>query len=134
VKLVTYWNPNDDPSTSTTVMEPFKAKYNDDFVVLPYYTTVKLLTKAATNAKSFEPLAVAKAMEGIKVKSLNGEVEMRKADHRIQQEQVVSVWTKADGKDVRYDLEKTGWGWKTQQKFAPFVSTLPTSCQMKRPA
>jgi branched-chain amino acid transport system substrate-binding protein len=134
VKLVTYWNPNDDPSTSKTVIEPFKAKYDDDFVVLPYYATVKLLTQAASNANSFEPVAVAKAMEGLKVKSLNGEVEMRKLDHQIQQEQVVSVWTKADGKDVRYDLEKTGWGWKTQQKFPPYVSALPTSCQMKRPA
>ncbi len=40
---------------------------------------------------------------------------------------------KANGKDVKYDLEKTGYGWKTQQSFDPYVSALPTSCQMKRP-
>ncbi|MDB5827964.1 MAG: branched-chain amino acid transporter substrate-binding protein [Variovorax sp.] len=133
VKLVTYWNPNDDLVTAKTVMEPFRAKYDDDFVVMPYYSTIRLLTQAATNAKSFEPMAVAKAMEGLKVKSLNGEVEMRKSDHQIQQPQVVAAWTKTDGKDLKYDLEKTGYGWKTLQKFEPFVSALPTSCQMKRP-
>ncbi len=133
VKLVTYWNPNDDPSTSKAVIEPFKAKYNDDFVVLPYYATVRLLTQAADNAKSWDPVKVAFAMEGLKVPSLNGQVEMRKSDHQIQQAQVVSSWTKANGKDVKYDLEKTGYGWKTQQTFDPYVSALPTSCQMKRP-
>jgi len=134
VKLVTYWNPNDDLAAAKTVMEPFRAKYDDDFVVMPYYSTIRLLTQAATNAKSFEPMAVARAMEGLKVKSLNGEVEMRKTDHQIQQPQVVASWTKADGKEVRYDLEKTGYGWKTLEKYEPFVSALPTSCQMKRPA
>lgn len=133
VKLVTYWNPNDDVAATKPIISAFRAKYDDDFVVMPYYSTIKLLTTAATNAKSFEPLAVAKAMEGLKVKSLNGEVEMRKSDHQIQQPQVVSTWVKADGKDVQFDLEKTGYGWKTLEKFEPYVSALPTSCQMKRP-
>ncbi|MGE0097986.1 MAG: branched-chain amino acid ABC transporter substrate-binding protein [Hydrogenophaga sp.] len=133
VKLITYWNPNDYPNESKKVMEPFRAKYNDDFVVLPYYSTVKLLSAAMAKAKSTEPLAVARALEGLKVMSMNGEIEMRKMDHQIQQSQVVSTWTKADGKAVKYDLEKTGYGWKTLQKLEPYVSSLPTSCQMKRP-
>jgi branched-chain amino acid transport system substrate-binding protein len=133
VKLVTYWNPNDDVAATKPVIEAFKAKYDDDFVVMPYYSAIKLLTTAATNAHSFEPLAVARALEGLKVRSLNGEVEMRKVDHQIEQPQVVSTWTKADGDKVVFDLEKTGYGWRTLQTFDAAASTLPSSCQMKRP-
>ena len=52
-------------------------------------------------------------MEGMKVKSLNGEVEMRKTDHQLQQPLYIATWTKVNGKDVKYDQENTGYGWKT---------------------
>lgn len=73
-------------------------------------------------------------MEGMKVKSLNGEVEMRKADHQLQQPLYIATWTKVNGKDVKFDQENTGYGWKTDQKIDAFVAAQPTSCQMKRPA
>jgi branched-chain amino acid transport system substrate-binding protein len=49
-------------------------------------------------AKSTDPVKVAAAMEGLKFKSFNGEVEMRKADHQLQQPLYISVWQKADAK------------------------------------
>ncbi len=72
-------------------------------------------------------------MEGMKIKSLNGEVEMRKTDHQAQQPIYITTWTKTNGKDVRYDQENTGYGWKTTQKIDSFVASQPTSCEMKRP-
>ena len=36
-------------------------------------------------AKSTDPVKVAAAMEGLKFKSFNGDVEMRKSDHQLQQ-------------------------------------------------
>ena len=36
-------------------------------------------------AKTTDPVKVAAAMEGLKFKSFNGEVEMRKTDHQLQQ-------------------------------------------------
>jgi branched-chain amino acid transport system substrate-binding protein len=69
----------------------------------------------------------------MKVKSLNGEVEMRKADHQAQQPLYIATWVKTNNKDVRFEQEKTGYGWKTDQKIDTFVSSQPTSCQMKRP-
>lgn len=38
------------------------------------------------------------------------------------------------GKDVKYDQENTGYGWRTDQKIDSYVASQPTSCQMKRPA
>ena len=68
------------------------------------------------------------------ITSINGELQMRKLDHQVQQPLIIANWTKTNGKDVTYDLEKTGYGFKTIEKVEPYVSSLPTSCQMKRPS
>jgi hypothetical protein len=49
-------------------------------------------------AKSTDPVKVAAALEGIKVKSFNGDVEMRKSDHQLQQPLYITKWQKAGGK------------------------------------
>ena len=46
-------------------------------------------------AKSTDPAKVAAAMEGLKFKSFNGDVEMRKADHQLQQTLFITSWKKA---------------------------------------
>jgi len=37
-------------------------------------------------------------------------------------------------RDVKYDVEKTGLGWKTDCIVPADDFTLPTNCSMKRPA
>ena len=49
-------------------------------------------------ADSTDPVKVAAAMEGLKFKSFNGEVEMRKSDHQLQQPLYITMWQKASGK------------------------------------
>jgi branched-chain amino acid transport system substrate-binding protein len=133
VKQVSYWHPNTENFAGKEVQEAYKKKYNDDFYVVSTYTIVKMLSAAMNAAKSVDPVKVAYAMEGMKIDSMNGPVEMRKADHQLQQTMWVSTWTKTNGKDVKYDQENTGYGWKTDQKVDAYVGTQPTSCQMKRP-
>ena len=128
-----YWLANQDPKAHAVLSDPFKAKYDDDFTQIPWYNSVRMLTQAMKTAKSTEPIAVAKAMEGVKINSLNGEIEMRKLDHQLLQQLVIGEWVKVNGKDVVFDLEKTGWGFKPLDRLAPHVSAMPTSCQMKRP-
>ena len=82
---------------------------------------------------STDPLNVALAMEGMKVKSLNGEVDMRKSDHQAQQPLYIATWVKKNDTDVKFDQEGTGYGWRTNQKIDAYVAAQPTSCQMKRP-
>ena len=62
----------------------------------------------------------------------NGEVEMRKTDHQLQQPLYMSVWQKAD-KKYPYSPENTGMTLAPVKEFANYVSSTPTSCQMKRP-
>ena len=134
VKYVGYWNVNNEGFVGKDIVEGFKKKYNDDYYAMATYTGIAMLAKAFNEAKTTDPVKVAFAMEGMKVKSLNGEVEMRKADHQLQQPLYIATWTKVNGKDVKFDQENTGYGWKTDQKIDAFVAAQPTSCQMKRPA
>ena len=72
-------------------------------------------------------------MEGIKIKTFSGEMEMRAADHQMQAPLFITSWAKVDGKSVRYDQNDTGYGWKVEQRIEPYVASQPTSCQMARP-
>ena len=134
VKIVAYWHPNNETFSGHEMAEAYKKKYNDDFTTLAIYNGLELLGQAMKDSKSTDPVKVAYAMEGLKVASLNGEVEMRKADHQMQQPLYIATWSKVDGKKVKYDQENTGYGWRTDQKIDTYVATQPTSCQMKRPA
>jgi len=133
VKMVGYWHPNNETFSGKEIVEAFKKKYNDDFYAIAPHTAFTMLSKAIKDTKSTDPVKLAFAMEGMKVKALNGEVEMRKTDHQLQQPLYIATWTKADGKTVKYDQENTGYGWKTDQKIDTYIASQPTSCQMKRP-
>ena len=133
VKSISSWHVNNETFSGKEFVEAHKKKFNEDFIVPGIYNTVALLGQAIKTAKSAEPAKVAVAMEGMKVKGLNGEIEMRAGDHQVQQPLYVMGWVKTNGKDVKYDQENTGFGWKTNRKFDAYVATQPTSCQMKRP-
>jgi len=133
VKYVGYYNPNNPGFKGGDIVEGFKKKYNDDFYVMAAYSGIAFLAKAIKDTGSTDPVKVAKAMEGMKVDSMNGTVEMRNSDHQAQQSLVVATWTKVNGKDIKFDQENTGYGWKTNAQLDQFVAAQPTSCQMKRP-
>jgi branched-chain amino acid transport system substrate-binding protein len=133
VKYVAYWNVNNETYSGKDIVTDFKKRYNDDFYVMSTYTIVTMLSKAIKDAKSTDPVKVAYALEGMKVKSLNGEVEMRKTDHQLQQPLYIATWTKTNNSDVKFDQENTGYGWKTDRKIDTYIASQPTSCDMKRP-
>jgi branched-chain amino acid transport system substrate-binding protein len=113
-------------------MKEFHDKYNDDFYTGSVIRIYQTLGAAMAKAKSTDPLKVAAAMEGLKVTSFNGEVEMRKTDHQLQQPLYMSVWQKAD-KKYAYSPENTGMTLAPLKEFPNYVSSTPTSCAMKRP-
>jgi branched-chain amino acid transport system substrate-binding protein len=116
------------------VMDEYKAKFNDDFYTAQIYHAYALLTAAMAKAKSTAPIKVAAAMEGLEVNSLSGPVTMRKTDHQLQQTVFIAQWQKAGPKPYDYSVENTGYNFRTIKTYEPYVSSTPTSCQMKRPA
>jgi branched-chain amino acid transport system substrate-binding protein len=112
----------------------FKAKFNDDMYTGSIVRQFEYLGAAMAKAKSTDPVKVAFAMEGLKLKStFGGETEMRKTDHQLQQTLYITVWQKADAK-YPYSPENTGMTLAPVATYEPFVSSTPTSCQMTRPA
>jgi branched-chain amino acid transport system substrate-binding protein len=110
----------------------FKAKFNDDLYTSSMVSIFDVLTGAMAQAKSTDPVKVAAAMHGYKFKGFNGDMEMRKYDHQLQQTLFISVWQKAD-KKYPYSPENTGMTLAPVKTFEPYVSSTPTSCQMKMP-
>ena len=110
----------------------FKKKFNDDFYTGSVISIYSALGEAMAKAKSTDPVKVAAALSGLKYNSYHGEVEMRKTDHQLQQPLYMTVWQKAD-KKYPYSPENTGMTLAPVKEFPSYVSSTPTSCQMKRP-
>ena len=111
----------------------FQKKYNDDFYTGSIIHILTMLGDAMAKAKSTDPVKVAAVLEGLRSKSFNGEIEMRKVDHQLQQPLYISVWQPVDAKNP-YNVENTGMTLAPVKEFPSYVSSTPTSCQMKRPS
>jgi len=113
--------------------EQFSAKYKgEDFSTTAAYHLFKTLSASIAKAKSTDPLKVAKAMEGISVKSFSGDITVRSSDHQLQQTLYLATWQKVDKKNT-WNVENTGNTWVAEKTFEPYVASTPTTCQMKRP-
>jgi branched-chain amino acid transport system substrate-binding protein len=123
--------PSDSPMTNK-IRDEFKAKFNDDWYTGQTYNGLMLLSTAMAAAKSVDPVKVAAAASGLKFAGMNGDVEMRKTDHQLQQPLFINEWRKADKKSP-YSQENTGFNFQDLKAIPSYVSSTPTSCQMKRP-
>jgi branched-chain amino acid transport system substrate-binding protein len=114
------------------IQADYKARFNDDWYTGQTYNGIAMLAAGMAAAKTTEPVAVAKAMSGLKFTGFNGDVEMRKTDHQLQQNMVISEWRKATPK-VPYSVENTGFNFQEVKAIPAYVASTPTSCQMKAP-
>ena len=126
------YNHSNYPGEIGAMATEFKKKYNDDFYTFSIYNGVVLLAEAIKKAKSSDPIKVATAMEGLSFKGFNGESQMRKSDHQMQQGMYISKWQKVDAKNT-YSVENTGYTFAPVKYIDAYVASTPTSCQMKRP-
>ena len=121
------------PGPLNQIVVDYKKKFNDDMYTGAVYHAYSMLSEAFAKAKTTDPVKVAAVLEGMKFKSFNGEVEMRKTDHQLQQGLFISKWEKAGGK-YPLDSESTGYTFVPVKYYEPYVASTPTSCQMKRPS
>lgn len=133
MRMVSYWHPNIDGYPGEKAYLDFKKRFGEEFYGVATYSAVMMLADAIKRAKSTDPLRAAYALEGAKLKSLNGDIEMRASDHQLLQPLWITSWAKVGGAN-KHDIEKTGFTWKTEVAYPTYVATQPTSCNMKRPA
>ena len=133
MRMVAYWHPNITPDyPGEKLYQDFKKRFGEEFYAVATYSALTLLADAIKRTKSTDPLRVAYAMEGAKWAGLNGDIEMRAADHQLLQPLWIVSWTKVGGPN-KNDIEKTGFTWKTEVAYPTYVASQPTSCTMKRP-
>jgi branched-chain amino acid transport system substrate-binding protein len=127
-----YGSYNNLPGDYSQFRDAFKDKYKQDFSTSTVLHLFKTLSAGIAKAKSTDPVAVAKAMEGLTVRSYAGEITMRATDHQLQQPLFFATWQKTDAKNP-YNVEETGNTFALTKMYPAYVSSTPTSCQMKRP-
>ena len=131
LKQVSEWHRNALPELDASVAA-FSKRYpgkENEYAYWRAKTMWEMFAAAAKKAGSNDPVKVAKALEGMKVTTSLGEVEMRADNHQILQPLYVSTLSKG----VKYDSEESGLGWKTDAKVDARATALPTTCKMERP-
>ncbi len=133
VVQVTEWHKNVLPSPLEQISNEFTRKTKQDLYYFRILNEIRMLARAIDQAKSTDPRKVALALEGMHLKAETGDVWMRKEDHQIMQPLYVSTFEKVDGKKVKYDVDGTGYGFRTDLVVPAQETVLPTTCKMERP-
>jgi branched-chain amino acid transport system substrate-binding protein len=136
LKQVTQWHANIPNDKVAKHYQAYRERYKDvkdDYYWTTQYLGYEMLAKAMELAKSTDPIKVAKALEGMKFEGDTGEVMMRAENHQLIQPLFVSTYVKVDGKDVKFDVERTGNGFKTDRRIEGKDTVMPTTCKMERP-
>jgi branched-chain amino acid transport system substrate-binding protein len=136
LKQVTQWHANIGSEAVVKHYQAYRDKYKDakdDFYFSTHYMAIEMLARAMDAAKSAEPAKVGKALEGMKFEGDTGEVMMRADNHQIVQPLFISTYSKVDGKDVKFDVERTGNGFKTDRRIEGKDTVMATTCKMQRP-
>jgi branched-chain amino acid transport system substrate-binding protein len=124
---------NIDNAPSRAFEKAFRSKYGFGFFYPAAVNEMWMLAAAADKAKSLEPVKIALALEGMEFEVFDGgKGYMRKDDHQFFQPMYIASFGELT-KDVPFDEENTGWGWKVIATIETVQTVLPTTCKMTRP-
>ncbi len=137
VLAVAEWMPNVAGSESVKFYQTFKQRFDkpsEDYVHLRMQLMMEALVQSIERAGSSEPLVVALQLEKSEVSMGGQRGKMRAQDHQFQQPLVVGIMAKQGGVEVPFDVEGSGYGFKTVKQFKANEVEMPSSCKMVRPA
>jgi branched-chain amino acid transport system substrate-binding protein len=141
VYAVAEWHPNVGGAASDAFYAAFRQRFpdpRDDYVHLRMQVMIEMLAAAIESAGQAEAGSVARALSGaaFDASTLGGfhAATMRAADQQLQQSLVVSVMERVGAPGVRFDVEGSGYGFRTVRRFETAEVALPHGCRMARPA
>jgi branched-chain amino acid transport system substrate-binding protein len=124
---------NSAPDAAQNWEVAFRAKEGISLFYPRAVNEMRMLAKAAAEAKSNNPKAIADKLEGMTVTAFDsGDATMREDDHQFFQDMYISSFGVLDP-GAKFDEEGTGWGWKTVGTIKAKDTVLPTTCKMERP-
>jgi len=136
VKQISHWHSNVGDPKSNALVEEYRKRFpdaKDDYSWLDLKNAMDMLVKAINDTKSTDPQKVALALEGMKYQAFTGEVTMRADNHQILQPMYISGFHKAGTRGVKFDAERTGYGFGTEGRVEAADTMMATTCKMQRP-
>jgi branched-chain amino acid transport system substrate-binding protein len=135
VKTLDAWHINAADAAWQKTLLDYKAKYRtvSNAAYLPAFRVVEMLAGALDKAGTTDPVKVAYSLEGLKYAGPSGASWMRAEDHQMIAPLYILSLVKAGQAGVKYDEEKTGYGWKTETFIEAKDIIPPVKCQMERP-
>ena len=143
VLAVAEWHPNVGGKAAEALVAGFQRRFpdpKDDYLHARMQAMVELLVQAMERAGSINPVAVALALEGLKLDTtrlgnLAGfhEGRMRAADHQFQQPLYVSMMGRAGTPGITHEVEGSGFGFRSVRRFEAGQVERPAECRMIRP-
>lgn len=136
VVAVADWHPNVGGAASDAYYQAFRARFPsaaDDYLVLRMPLMIEMLAGALTRAGSADPVAVARALEGMKFDNGFHASTMRAQDHQLIQPLYVMEMDRAGTPGVKFDNEGSGYGFRTLRAVPADRTAPPTTCAMERP-
>jgi branched-chain amino acid transport system substrate-binding protein len=141
VRAVAEWHPNAPPEAMERVYEDFRRRFPDprhDYFQARTVVMIEMLARAMERAASTESLAVARALSGMTFGPADGNplgaVSMRAADHQLIGPLVVSVMERQGSAGVRFDVEGSGYGFRSELSVPPGATARPTTCRLAWPS
>ncbi|MFM2348565.1 MAG: hypothetical protein RL654_3318 [Pseudomonadota bacterium] len=137
VVAVAEWHPNVGDKASEALVQSFRQRFpkpQDDYLHLRMQVMVEMLAQAIERAGALDAAAIAKALSGARFDGRTlaglGAGQMRAGDHQFIQPLYVSTMQKAGSEGVRFDVEGSGYGFRTVRYLAPEQTAQPHSCKM----
>jgi branched-chain amino acid transport system substrate-binding protein len=125
-------NPNA-PKALSDYLTGYKKLHPQNDVNQPrIHTGIAMLAQAIKKAGTTDADRVAAALEGMEFTTLSGDqVVMRRADHQLQMPIYISVHS---NKNIKHDLDNSGFGLVLESKVDREKASQPTTCKMQRPS
>ena len=133
LKVMVPWVRDAADARSARFADDFKEKTGDDWSFEQFRHMLRMLAAATNQAQSVEPLAVAKALEGMRIAGDTGELWMRAEDHQLFNPMFIATLARSGTKGVTRDWENSGYGWRADATIDPGTFGVPTACKMTRP-
>jgi branched-chain amino acid transport system substrate-binding protein len=133
IKNVHVYAPNPPNDKTSKYLTGYRDKYKEDYIQSQHGVVIEMLAQAIERAQSADPAKVAYALEGMTYDYLWGPVQMRADNHQLIQPLFISSVSKVDGKEIKFDQDKTGFGWKAERRIEGKDTSMATTCKMERP-
>jgi branched-chain amino acid transport system substrate-binding protein len=137
VLAVAEWLPNLPTRESEAFYQSFRQRFPrpaDDYVHMRLQMVIEALAQAMERAGGVDAVPLAQALEQAQVTFAGQVGRMRAADHQFQQPLVVGMMDRLGAPGVRFDVEGSGYGFRTVRVLTPAQAEMPHACRMVRPA